>query len=144
YVYPSFELIAIDATPEQLTWLENSPLVRAVHPNRTLERSLTSSLPFLGLPTVQPPEARGAGTAVAVIDGPIHVDQGAFGSCATVPSPGCAVIVSRSFGTDSPAVVAAWEDQLGSGSHGTNVGGIILGVAPETSLLSLNVFHYDA
>jgi subtilisin family serine protease len=91
---------------------------------------------------VRAPEAQragftGAGTAVAVLDTGVDYRRAAFGPCTGPNSPErvCKVAVATS--------VANGPGQLDPNGHGTNVAGIVLGVAPETRLIVLDVFDGD-
>lgn len=119
------------------------PSVARVFPDQRLDEQLDESLPYVQAGAFQSSHAAGAGTAVAVLDTPVRLGHEAFGSCPAPGAPGCRVRLQLNF-TDTPITnVIQREDQLGIGSHGTNVAAVVLGVAPETNILSLNVFHDD-
>ncbi len=112
--------------------IEHLPGVAAVHENLTFEPALAESLPLIGQPAAQAAGAVGAGRTVAIIDTGIDYRRAAFGSCATPGRNGCRVAAARDF--------AAPDGARDDDGHGTNVAGIVAGVAPGVRLLSLDVF----
>jgi len=106
--------------------------VKAIYENKYLQRVLNESLPLINQPAAGLANAKGAGTTVAVLDDGIDFTHPAFGSCVApnVPASTCRVVVSQNF-ADVPS---------SSNLHGTNVAGIVLGVAPATKIAMLNVF----
>ena len=119
----------------QLRRLAAVPSVVGIGADRRDEAMLTQSLPLIGQPVVAAGGATGAGTAVAVLDTGVDFTRPAFGSCATVGAPGCRVVVAQDFAPDD-----GLRDDPAAGFHGTNVSGIVAGVAPDTKLLGLDVF----
>lgn len=109
------------------------PAVVGIAANRRYRALLTQSLPLIGQPTVASQGHTGAGTAVAVLDTGLNYTNAAFGTCAGGPgSAGCRVVVAQDFAPD--------DGSLDDNGHGTNVSGIVAGVAPDTKLLGLDVF----
>jgi hypothetical protein len=109
------------------------PDVVGVAANRRFRPFLSQSLPLIGQPTVAAQGHTGAGFAVAVLDTGLNYMNAAFGSCAGGPgSAGCRVVVAQDFAPN--------DGQLDANGHGTNVSGIVAGVAPEAALLGLDVF----
>ncbi len=107
------------------------PGVRALHADRLHQRVLADSLPLIGQPVVAAAGLRGAGTTVAVIDDGIDLAQSAFGGCTAVATPASCRI----------AAVQTFVASPGAGSaHGTNVAAIVIGVAPDARVASLDVF----
>jgi len=106
--------------------------VKAIYENKYLQRVLNESLPLINQPVAGLANANGAGTTVAILDDGINFTHPAFGSCVApnVPASTCKVVVSQDF-ADVPS---------SSNLHGTNVAGIVLGVAPATKIAMLNVF----
>ncbi|MFM9835654.1 MAG: S8 family serine peptidase [Methylophilaceae bacterium] len=106
--------------------------IKAVYLDKKYYPVLAQSLPLINQPMVASAGEQGNGTTVAVIDDTIDFTNAAFGSCtaANTPANSCRVVVANNFAT-SPAP--------GNG-HGTNVAGIVLGVAPLTKIAALNVF----
>lgn len=92
-------------------------------------------------PLVRQPEAvgmghSGAGTSVAVLDSGVDYRRAAFGGCAAPGVATCRVAVSRD--------IAADDGLLDDASlHGTNVAGIVAGIAPATRLVVLDVIRSD-
>jgi uncharacterized repeat protein (TIGR01451 family) len=113
-----------------------NPSIKAVFLNEKLHYVLAESLPLIGQPSVAAvgtnnPAYIGSGTTVAVIDGGIDINNPAFGSCTAVNAPAsCHVIASNSFAVTPET----------NHSHGDNVAGIVLGVAPNSKIAALNVF----
>ncbi|HMN02116.1 MAG TPA: S8 family serine peptidase [Geobacter anodireducens] len=115
-----------------------------VFPNEARQLQLTESLPLIGQPPAAAAGFRGIGTSVAVFDTGVDYTRPAFGSCTAPGTPaGCKVIVSldtapEDFQLDDPT----------SYYHGTNVAAIVLGVAPDTRIIAIDVFTqnlaYDA
>lgn len=111
------------------------PRVQAVYEDLPVYPHLAYSLPFIGQPAVTGAGMSGGGTTVAVIDTGINYTLPAFGSC-TAP------------GTPSGCRVAASVDVTGNNlilnidpkGHGTNVAGIVAGVAPAARVAAINAF----
>ncbi len=124
--------------------------VRGIYKNRVLKPLLAESLPLIGQPAVQTAGFVGAGTAVAVLDsgvdyrGALYGDGTAFGSCGintpgdclSLPAlrPGCKVACSHDF-------TATDDGFLDNDGHGTNVAAIVMGVAPDTRIVALDIFR---
>ncbi len=100
----------------------------------TVERlALAESLPLIGQPQVAAQGNLGDGTSVAVLDTGVNYTGSAFGSCTSPGVPAsCKVVYARDFATS--------DGQLDDNGHGTNVAGIVLGVAPGTKIVALDVF----
>jgi Subtilase family/Bacterial pre-peptidase C-terminal domain len=119
---------------EQL--LERPDIVRAYR-DEPLKKLLAQSLPLIRQPQAAAAGHRGVGTTVAVLDGGADYTRSAFGSCTSPGVPaGCKVVAHQEFadpdGTlDDPDL------------HGTNVSGIVLGVAPDSRIAALDVFNVD-
>lgn len=121
---------------DALSALHADDRVLAIYPTETLYLNAESSLMMIGQPAVGDQGFTGAGTAVAILDTGIDYTNRAFGACVEPGSDGCHVAVSLDF--------APSDNRLDDHGHGTNVGGIVLEVAPQTTLLSLDVFKRDA
>jgi Ca2+-binding RTX toxin-like protein len=119
----------------QLERLAADPAVIGVEADRKDELFLTQSLPLIGQPAAASAGHTGAGTAVAVLDTGVDYTRAAFGSC-SAPGPGCKVVVAQDFAPDDGML-----DDPAAGRHGTNVSGIVVGVAPDTKILGLDVFN---
>ncbi len=95
------------------------------------------------LPLIHQPEAKaagrgGAGTTVAVIDSGTDYRHAAFGSCTSpgVPSE-CRVVAAVGIAADGYTLT---NDSYTRG-HGTNVAGVVAGVAPDAKIAALDVFN---
>ena len=107
--------------------------IKAVYPNKTLHRVLAQSLPLISQPVVTSVGETGSGTTVAVIDDGIDYTRATFGPCTAPGTPAtCKVTASIDFGSGTT-----------DNSHGTNVSGIVLGVAPGSKIAMLNAFSGD-
>lgn len=113
--------------------LEHSGVVR-VYEDEAYSHFLTESLPLINQPAVAAAGKVGTGTTVAVLDTGVDYTRAAFGSCTTPGAPsGCKVIYAQDF--------ARTDGKLDDNGHGTNVAGIVLGVAPDTRIAALDVFR---
>ncbi|MBI5547227.1 MAG: S8 family serine peptidase [Deltaproteobacteria bacterium] len=135
--WPSLKLLALEADAEGVNALAVDPLVAKVHFDRLARPLATTSFAFTGANRFHERGIAGAGTSVAVIDAAVRYDNGAFGDCPQPGALGCSVLVWKNFSPDPMANVAAGE------AHGTSVAGIVLAMAPQTRILSLNVLAYD-
>lgn len=107
--------------------------VLAVYENNPIELHLAESLPLVGQPQTYDYGYGGRGVSVAVIDTGVDYTRTAFGSCTAPGVPaGCRVVYS--------ADIAAEDYSLDDNGHGTNVAGIVAGIAPETGIISLDIF----
>ncbi len=116
-----------------LTHLLQVPGVVRIHDNVAHDMHLASSLPFIGQPAAIAAGGGGAGTAVAVLDTGLDYRRAAFGTCASPGAAGCRVPFVADFAPDDGA--------LDDNGHGTNVSGIVLGVAPQARVIGLDVFR---
>jgi Ca2+-binding RTX toxin-like protein len=106
--------------------------------NREYRATLAQSLPLIGQPTAAAAGHTGTGTAVAVLDSGVDHTRSAFGNCSGgAGSAGCKVVVSQDFAPNDGQL----DDSV---LHGTNVAGIVVGVAPDTGILALDVFDGSA
>lgn len=108
------------------------PAVVGVAPDRRLRPALAQSLPLIGQPTAAAAGHTGAGTAVAVLDTGVNYTHPAFGTCPAPGASGCRVVLAQD--------TASNDGQLDDNGHGTNVAGIVAGVAPDTGILAYDVF----
>lgn len=92
---------------------------------------LTESRGMVRQPEMAAAGYRGAGTYVAVIDTGTDFTRAAFGSCGAAGGS-CKVAEALDFAPN--------DGSLDDNGHGTNVAGIVLGVAPATRILSYDVF----
>lgn len=95
--------------------------------------TLAESLPLINQPAMQALGHTGAGTTVAVLDTGVDFTRAAFGSC-TAAGGSCKVAVALDFATPDGV-------RDGGNYHGTNVAGIVLGVAPGARVAALDVFE---
>ncbi|MBC7995233.1 MAG: IPTL-CTERM sorting domain-containing protein [Rhizobacter sp.] len=118
-------------TEAALRALAARPGVRAVHPDRLYQHALVQSLPLMAQPVVGSAGLRGAGSTVAVIDDGINLTHPDFGGCTAVATPAsCRIAAVQTF-VANPNPGSA---------HGSNVAAIVIGVAPDARVASLDVF----
>jgi hypothetical protein len=119
--------------PENALYVLNLILVLSLAMNREHEHWLTASLPLINQPQMAVQGLIGRGTSVAVLDTGADFTRAAFGSCTAPGTPAsCRVPV---------AVEAAPNDgSRDDNGHGTNVSGIVTGVARGASIIPIDVF----
>ena len=106
--------------------------VVGVYENTIMKMVLAESLPLIKQPQVTTAGNQGAGTAVAVLDSGVDYTHTAFGSCTGPGVPAnCKVVYAQDF---NPG---------GNSEHGTQIAGIVTGVAPEAKIVDLKVFGAD-
>lgn len=92
------------------------------------------SFPLMNQPAAAAAGKTGAGTAVAVLDTGANYRHAELGSCTAPNTPaGCRVAYAADFAPN--------DNSLDDNGHGTNVSGIVAGVAPGTKILALDVFN---
>ena len=108
------------------------PALKAIYMDEIKRPVLdSSSLSLVTQPAVASLGLTGAGTTVAVIDTGVDYTRSDFGCTSPGVPSGCKVNYYKNFvGTGS----------LDSNGHGTNVSGIVVGVAPSAKVAGLNVF----
>ena len=100
---------------------------------RSYELSDAESFPLIHQPAAIAAGMTGAGTAVAILDTGTNYTRSDFGSCTAPGVPaGCRVAYAADF--------AANDGSLDDNGHGTNVAGIVAGLATGTKILALDVF----
>jgi hypothetical protein len=119
-------------TAEAIFQLLQDPDVLSIRENRMMRLQLEESLPLIRAPEAHALGARGSGTSVAVLDTGVDYTRPEFGSCSS-PGSGCKVIHAQDFAPE--------DNSLDDDGHGTNVAAIVLGVAPDTRIISLDVFQ---
>lgn len=127
----SFERVSGKAS---LVALLNDPNVKGVYPNQIRTTQLVQSLPLIQQPAAVSLGYEGEGTSVVVLDTGLDYTRSAFGSC-TAPSTTsttCRVLEAFDLARD--------DRSLDADGHGTNVSGIVAGVAPKTKLIGIDVF----
>ncbi len=119
-------------TKAALEKLLSDPGVVGVFENEVKRATLAGSLPLIGQPQVAAQGYQGTGTTVAVLDTGTDYRLAAFGNCTSPSVPvNCKVATAVDF--------IASDGQLDTNQHGTNVAGIVLGVAPGAKIASLRV-----
>lgn len=132
--YSHLPLMAVTVSDlSQLKSLAANPKVVRVHENATFTHQLAQSLPLINQPSAAAQGYSGAGVTVAVLDTGLDYRKTDFGSCTAPGVPaGCKVSAAIDF--------AANDNALDDNGHGTNVAGIVLGVAPGAKVVGLDVF----
>ncbi len=132
YSHLPMSFVRFQSKAALIRFLKNSDVVR-VYKNEENQPLLNQSLPLIGQPPVAAAGRIGNGTTVVVIDTGVDYRHSAFGSCTSPTQPnGCRVVYAQDFGID--------DKQLDNDGHGTNVAGIVAGVAPGTQIAALDVF----
>ena len=131
--YPALPIlfVRIDSRAE-LQRLAADLSVTGIDADRRNRTDLAQSLPLIGQPAAAAAGHTGAGTAVAVLDTGVDYTLAAFGSCSAPAAPGCKVVLAQD--------TAPNDGQLDDNGHGTNVSGIVVGVASDTKILAFDVF----
>lgn len=131
--YENFPFLFMNvSTLQGLRLLAAQPEVAQIYADERFEHQLSQSLAAIHQPAVQASGKLGANTSVAVLDTGCDYQRSAFGSCSTPGASGCKVAFARDFAPSDGA--------LDDNGHGTNVSAIVLGVAPSTKVLALDVF----
>ncbi len=108
------------------------PEVKAVYEDKPVYPHLAYSLPFIGQPSAAAAGFSGSGQTVLVIDSGVNYTLSAFGSCTKPGVPiGCRIVAAVDVNGNRNLVTTA-------GNHGTNVAGIVAGVAPGSHIASFN------
>ncbi len=130
--YEFFPILFLRLNRHAVDALLEMPEVRGFSEDIRVEPFLSESLPLINAPAANSAGATGAGTFVAVLDTGVDYGLAAFGSCTAPgdPSP-CKIAFEECFATGGCQT---------NNDHGTNVSGIVVGVAPDTLILSLDVF----
>ena len=109
------------------------PMVKAVYKDEIKRPVLdTASLVLVSQPALASQGLTGAGTTVAVIYTGVNYTQADFGCISPGVPSSCKVNYYQNFALSGTSL-----DAIG---HGTNVSGIVVGVAPQTKIAGLNVF----
>lgn len=113
--------------------LAQRPEVVVVYEDQPMHLHLAQSVPLVRQPLAATLNQTGAGTTVAILDTGVDYTRAAFGSCAAPGVPAtCRVIYAQDFAPDDGA-----RDADG---HGSNVAGIVAGIAPGGKIAALDVF----
>ena len=133
--FENFPLVVVHIDEDaDVSALERRADVAAVYENLYFSPTLAQSLPQVGQPAAAAQGARGAGSTVAVLDTGVDFTLPAFGACTAPGQPaGCRVAAAAEFASNDGS-----RDDDG---HGTNVAGIVLGMAPAARVLALDVFE---
>jgi len=122
-----------NTTAAALAMLDRDEVVAAYEIER-YELTDAESFPLIHQPAAAAAGATGAGTAVAVLDTGTDYTRADFGSCTSPGVPAtCRVVYAADFATN--------DNSRDDNGHGTNVAGIIAGVAPSAKLIALDVFN---
>jgi PKD repeat protein len=123
-------------SPNMLSRLLSRNEVARVSEDQAHKHFLLESLPLINQPQVASSMIVGTGTTVAVLDTGVDYSLSSFGNCSLPGVPaGCKVVYASDFAPD--------DYRLDDNGHGTNVAGIVLGVAPDTRIAALDVFRSD-
>jgi len=141
------KLVNVKSNEEKVTLLNNKDVL-FVGRNERHKLSLRESLPLINQPDVRSMGHRGEGTSVVVIDTGIDYKKKEFGQCklpeqrSFIPKGNCKVVFSKDFSSTMNVGLFEPKDdgKLDDSGHGTNVAGIISNIAPDTKLISLDVF----
>ncbi len=135
---------------ESLTKLLNMPEVVRVYENRIRYPVFSSSIPFINKPQVAALNMKGAETAIVVLDTGLKYSNSAFGICSGANKPAdccpggdcntappfaprdCNVACVHNFAPN--------DGQPDADGYGTNAASIVVGVAPDTKVIGLDVF----
>ncbi len=131
-----FPLMILELNRQQAMELAKDKKVESLQFDSRHKAYTDSSVPFVGADAYHESQYTGAGTAVAVLDGPVSYKNGHFGDCDELGLPACSLAAWENFTDQDPEVIAE------NMHHGTNVAGIVLGMAPDTAILGLNVFRW--
>ncbi|MDC0255684.1 S8 family serine peptidase [Bacteriovoracales bacterium] len=139
--------IEVKNNKEKVKLLKNDQVI-FIAKNKEHRKSLRESLHLINQPDVREMGHGGKGTSVAVLDTGVDYMRSTFGNCRLAPIgsnyPGgnCKVIFSKDFSSEMRIgrYVPKDDGYLDDDNHGTNVAGIIANIAPQTKILSLDVF----
>ncbi|MDT8383302.1 MAG: S8 family serine peptidase [Gammaproteobacteria bacterium] len=122
------------ATMDELDALARHPQVLAVHEDIRLQMHLTQSASLVRQPQAATLNQAGTGTTIAVLDTGVNYTLANFGACSApgVPSD-CTIVHAQDFAPDDGS-----RDDNG---HGSNVAGIVAGIAPDAKIAALDVFN---
>lgn len=126
--------VRADSLDAAAALLDRDEVVSA-HEIARYELSDAQSFPLIGQPAVAAAGRTGAGTSVAVLDTGVDYTRADFGCTAPGVPSSCRVAFAQDF--------APGDGALDANGHGSNVAGIVAGVAPGTKILALDVFTGD-
>lgn len=119
--------------------------IKGIYRNRAFRYFLAESLPLIGQPEAAAHGYTGAGASVAVLDTGVDYTDPAFGSCAANTPGDCLSLPAAPTGCRIACVhdFAVNDYALDDDGHGTNVSGIVAGVAPDANMVNLDIFEQD-
>ncbi len=134
--YAFLPVIHMTVNSQSLVHMLQMNEINSISENLILFPHLTESLELINAPAVHGDGSTGSGTAVAVLDTGVNYTHSVFGNCTEPMIPAtCKVAYVQDFAPDDGA--------LDFDGHGTNVSGIVVGVAPNTKIIGLDVFEGD-
>lgn len=136
--YSALPMLALTLKRQDaLRVLQDDDRIEAIYPDKRRTAIGTQALPLIGQPAAVSAGYQGAGTAVAVLDTGVDYTRSQFGACTAVATPAasCRVVA---------AYEAAVEDNArDANGHGTRVAMTALAVAPQSSIVAIDVFEGD-
>lgn len=111
--------------------LLDSDSVRRVETDEVLQIEMADGLELIGQPGVAAAGLDGAGASVAVLDTGVDFTLPELGGCERAGAPGCPIRYAVDIAPD--------DGERDAHGHGTNVAGIVHGVAPAAGILSFDV-----
>lgn len=136
--YSTMPLLALTLKhADALRALRNDDRIAAVYMDKQRKAIGAQALPLIGQPAAVSAGYQGAGTAVAVLDTGVDYTLAPFGACKAVgvPAGTCRVVA---------AYEAAVEDNArDADGHGSKVAMTALAVAPQSSIVAIDVFEPD-
>ncbi|MDP3289832.1 MAG: S8 family serine peptidase [Methyloversatilis sp.] len=136
--YSTMPLLALTLKDaDALRALRSDDRVAAIFIDKRRKAIGAQALPLIGQPAAVSTGYQGAGTAVAVLDTGVDFTLGPFGGCTAVgvPAGPCRVVA---------AYEAAIEDNArDDNGHGSKVAMTTLMVAPQSSIVAIDVFEPD-
>lgn len=124
-------------TAAALDALTKNSMVKAIYKNTILHTIASSNMSLINQPAVAAAGEIGTGATTLVIDTGVNYTLPDFGSCT---SPGVPASCKVSFYQN----IADTSTSPDSNGHGTNVSGIVVGVAPGSHIAAMNVFGAGA